>query len=81
MNEFKPISIPFHTIKTGSQASSEYNITITTTLKGDVAKQFEQMVEENNLNKSFLLKQMVYHCLGRIDLIEALQKSLLLWGK
>ena len=46
------------------QASSK-KITISTTIRGDAAEEFEQLCEKNGLNKSQLAIQMIYHCLNK----------------
>lgn len=40
-------------------------VTVTTTIKGIAAQEFEEMRKKAGLNRSQLLTQMVYHCLGR----------------
>lgn len=62
MSSFKPIPAPEP--KVGPEDQSTTTITATVTLRGRVADMYEEMVRENNLNRSKLLKQMVYHCLG-----------------
>lgn len=74
---FTPIAIPY---EGRPSRSSEYSLSISTTLWGDVAKEFEKMVKDNNLNRSLLLRQMVWFCLGHTEELENMKRQILLWG-
>ena len=43
---------------------TEQKIPVATNIPPELFKLFEERAEENNLNKSQLLRQMVYHCMG-----------------
>lgn len=77
LTTFKPVPIP--KITTKPEEGSD-QATATVTLKGEAATLFKKMVEENGLNHSFLAKQMIYHCLGLEDRLEALTKQAAIWG-
>lgn len=55
--------------------------TVTTTLKGVVADEFEKLCSESGLNKSQLLVQMVYHCLNRTEDLREFYRRLAILGK
>lgn len=74
--EFVPIIVPYN--KPENRTHRGTALTVTTTVHGDVADEFEKMVEETNSNRSYLLRQMVYHCLGKKDLLEDLKRQLAL---
>lgn len=63
----------------GSQSSTK--ITATCTLKGEVADEFEKLADEYGLNRSQLIVQMVYHCLGRSSELKDFYRRLQILGK
>lgn len=69
--KLKESSAPFKPLKLVAVQTDNSNagrrLTITCTLKGDAAVEFERLVEETGLNKSQLSLQMVYHALGKTD--------------
>ena len=75
--KFVPIKVPPAVQSSGSRG---YPLTISTIVHGDIAKKFEKMVEENNLTRSSLLRQMTYFCLGCDNELEAIKRQVLLWG-
>jgi len=68
--EFTPIGLSPISIKTDSAT----RLTATVLLRGKIAEEFEAMVRDNNLNRSQLLTQMVYHCLNRSEELEDLYR-------
>lgn len=50
--------------------------TVTCTLKGSAAEEFETLCNANGLSKSQLLTQMVYHCLNKSDNLKDLYRRL-----
>lgn len=51
------------------------------TLKGDIADEFEKMREEYGLSRAHLMRQMVYHCLGRSEELKDFYKRLAILGE
>lgn len=76
-SNFQPIRIPFvHTA--GAHRGPVLNAGVT--LRGEAAEIFEKMIADNNLNRSALLRQMVYHCLGLESELDAIKRQVLLYG-
>lgn len=75
MSDFKPIPQP-PTQPSVNEGHLFSSVTVTTTLKGKLGEEFEKMVEENNLNRSSLLRQMIIHCLGYTEELERMRRSL-----
>lgn len=48
-------------------AYSDRRVTVTATLKGEVADEFMKIAEEAGLNKSQLALQMIYHALNKTE--------------
>ena len=70
---FKPMQlIALQSIKEGPVS----RVTVTTTIKGSAADDFEKMCRDSGLNRSQLLTQMVYHCLNRTDELKDFYKRL-----
>lgn len=79
-SEFEPIEIP-ESFSSSGGSDGHFSVTVTTTIKGSAGEQFEKMVQDNNLSRSLLLRQMVFHCLGRQDLINEIKRNIILWGE
>jgi hypothetical protein len=60
--KFKPMKL---VPASREEASSPTKLTVTALLKGAIADEFEQLRTDYGLNRSQLLVQMVYHCLGK----------------
>lgn len=56
-------------------------LTATTTLKGEAAEEFEKLASEFGLNRSQLLTQMVYHCLGKTEQLKDFYRRLVILGE
>lgn len=69
-NKFVPIIIPYMDPVSDTKTNP---LTVTTILYSDVAKEFEDMVEKSNCSRSFLLRQMVFYCLGKRELLNNLK--------
>lgn len=76
-NKFKP----FKLIKLDPSIHSTSRTTVTTTLKGSVSEEFDKMCEETGLNKSQLLTQMVFHCLGKSAELKDFYRRLAVLGE
>ena len=74
-SNFQPIRMPAPPAQ-----NRDTMTTATTILHGDAARKFEQMVEDSNLSKSALLRQMVLHCVGMDEELKALKHTMLMWG-
>lgn len=61
MSKFTPMTL----VEAPVGDTNKSRVTVTTTLKGAAAEEFEEMCEKFGLNRSQLLTQMVYHCLNR----------------
>lgn len=61
--------------------SSFTKVTISGTLKGPAAEEFEKMRESSGLNRSQLMVQMIYHCLGKTDELKDFYKRLAILGE
>lgn len=77
MTKFTPIAFPPAGPPTNSNGA---NLTISTTICGDVCEEFERMAKDNNLTRSALLRQMILYCLERTEDLEALRQRVLIWG-
>lgn len=76
-NEFVPFKIP----SVSSNSSDTRRLTCTTTLRGDIVNEFEDVCEKYGLNRSQLMTQMVYHCLGRTADLQEFYKRVAILGK
>lgn len=75
--KFAPFEIPRVT-----PGNSDVNkLTCTTTIRGAAADEFEELAEKSGLNKSQLLTQMVYHCLGRSGELKEFYRRIAILGK
>ncbi len=77
ISNFTPIKMPPFVPSNNSRGMP---VTISTTIHGDIGQQFEAMVAANNLNRSALLRQMIFHCLGAKTELEFIRRQILLWG-
>lgn len=76
---FVPVPVP--AMAQAADRPFQNKITATCTLKGEAADLFEKMVSENNLNRSLLARQMIYHCLGMEKEMQELAQQATLWGR
>lgn len=74
---FEPFQIP--SVVPGQR--DVYKLVATTTIRGDAATQFEKMCEQTGLNRSQLLTQMVYHCLGRTGELKEFYQRIAILGR
>ena len=74
---FNPIEIPSVT----AGLSDPRKITVTTSIRGKAADEFEAMCENYGLNRSQLLTQMVYHCLGRSEELKDFYRRVAILGR
>lgn len=74
--------VPMRLIPTSELGpSSTTKITATCTIKGDAADEFEAIMEKYQLNRSQLVLQMVYHCLGKSKELKDLYTRLQILAK
>jgi len=74
---FEPMSLVVMTPEIGSSS----RLTVTSTLKGLAAEEFQAMCEKAGINRSQLVTQMVYHCLNRTADLKDFYKRLAILGK
>lgn len=63
------------------EISSNARLTVTGTLKGSAAEDFQKLMEKYSLNRSQLMVQMVYHCLGKTSELKDFYKRLAILGE
>lgn len=63
-----------------AQDHSPARVTVTATLKGVAAEEFEELCSKHGLNRSQLLTQMVYHCLNRTEDLKDFYRRLAILG-
>lgn len=73
--------VPFELPKVSPGSSDVNKLTATTTLRGAAADDFEDLCEKSGLNRSQLLTQMVYHCLGRSSELKEFYRRIAILGK
>lgn len=74
---FQPFEIP--RVTPGQPDPNK--LTCTTTIRGAAVGDFEKLCEKSGLNKSQLLTQMVYHCLGRSGELKEFYRRIAILGK
>lgn len=62
-------------------SQSTTKITVSSTLKGSAADEFEAICRDYNLNRSQLVVQMVYHCLGKTNELRDFYRRLVILGE
>lgn len=77
-SKFTPMRLQTVTLE---QSASDSRVTVTTTLKGSAADEFEILGKEFGLNRSQLLTQMVYHCLGKTNELRDFYRRLVILGE
>lgn len=75
-DKFEPVPLP---VFVKSESGYGPYVTATVNLKGDIGAEFEKMATDNNLNRSQLLRQMIYFCLGRKDELKDLAARAAMW--
>lgn len=76
--EFVPIRLQAAPIV---EAGSNSKLTVSATLKGLTADEFEKMRQESGLNRSQLVVQMIYHCLGKTEELKDFYRRLAILGE
>jgi hypothetical protein len=61
--------------------STPHKMTLSCTIKGKAAAEFEKILQETGLNKSQLMVQMIYHCLNRTEELKDLYRRLAILGE
>lgn len=74
--EFVPMRLPVLPDKD----NNPLKLTITTTVRGSIVTDFEDLAREYGLNRSQLLAQMVHHCLGKTEELKDFYKRLAILG-
>jgi hypothetical protein len=72
---------PFELPKVSPHVRDDNKLTCTTTIRGKAAIDFEDLCEKSGLNRSQLLTQMVYHCLGRSNELKEFYRRVAVLGK
>ncbi len=72
MSKFQPMLLAVAPNRAGSYVKT----TISTTIKGDAAEEFDKMVEKTGLTKSQLALQMIHHCLDKTQDLKNLYRRL-----
>lgn len=73
--------VPFEIPRVTPGQTETHKLTCTTTIRGKAADDFEDLCEKSGLNKSQLLTQMVYHCLGRSGELKEFYRRVAIMGK
>lgn len=65
----------------GKPEKSHLQLTLSTTIRGQIVEDLEKLQEEYGLNRSQLLRQMIYHCLGKTEELKEFYKRMSILGE